>query len=145
MGSRFGEVLNEINKISPIVYRKFHELAKRDAEDIAQTLFDEIGANEVCKDISQSISQSEEMIQSFAECESSNDFDNALLAIFHIYPEEEMVNNRRIKEVACSKNPEAFFNEAIRARAHELWVAAIKRYLREVLENKCRTYYLRLK
>ena len=131
------EILKLVEDLDIRVRKKFREIARDEAEEIAKTLIDEKGLDDVCRDIYEAISEAEDYIHESADMLVTNDFDNFLLATFDPYPERTEVDDYIIKEIACSEEPENFVNKTIQAYAYELWRAGIRNALKEILEERC--------
>jgi len=119
------------------VHRRFREVARMSAEDIAEQLIEEKGLDDICRDIDEAISEAEDMIWEDADSNVLYDFDNYLLATFDPYPEREEVDFDVIKTTACSEETENVVGKAIQAYAFELWRAGIRNELRNILKEKC--------
>lgn len=125
------------NRLSGLVRKRFYEVARQDAEDIANELIEEMGLEEVCMDIDEAISEADDKIYEVADTNVTYDFDNFLLATFEPYPENEQVDDHLVKENACAEDPEMVLTKAVQTYAYELWVAGIRNALKEILKEKC--------
>jgi len=119
------------------IHRRFEEIVKIDAEEIAKELIDRKGLDDVCRDIEGAIIEAEPMIHYSAENNATYTFDNYLLATFAPYYEgKELVDEDIVGELACSQI-EFSLDRAVSIYAVELWKGAIEEKLREILKEKC--------
>lgn len=131
------EISELTGRLGALVRRRFYEVAKMDAEEIAEVLIDERGLEEVCMDIEEALSEADDMIHESADSNIIYDFDNYLLATFDPYPENQEVDDYSVKEAACSEEPEMALTRAVQVYAYELWKAGIRNALKKILEEKC--------
>ena len=127
-----------VNELSGLVTKRFYEVAKRDAKEIADELLEEYDLSDICTDIDDFISENADTyIHEDADANVINDFDNFLLATFEPYPENEEVDDYIVREAACSEEPSIFLEKAVQAYAYELWYNGIKNALKEYFEELC--------
>ncbi len=131
------EIEELTRRLESLVRKRFYEVARIDAEEIAESLIDEKGLDAVCRDIDEAISEADDKIREAADSNVTYDFDNFLLATFEPYPENQEVDDYLVKEGACAEEPEYFLNKAVQLYAYELWVAGIRNALKEVLKERC--------
>lgn len=120
------EIRRLSDELGALVRKRFREVARMDAEEIAENLIEEKGLDTVCRDINNAISEASDMIHEAADTNVTYDFDNFLLATFDPYPEREEVDDYIIKESACAEE-----------YAYELWRVGIRKELEEILKEKC--------
>ena len=132
-----GEIERLSSRLSELVGKKFYEVARDAAEEIAEVLIDEKGLDDICRDIDDAVSEASDMIHEAADLNVSYDFDNYLLVAFEPYLKNEKVDNYIVKEIACAEDSEIFLTKAVQAYAYELWRVGIENALREVLKEKC--------
>jgi len=131
------EIRRLSDELGALVRKRFREVARMDAEEIAENLIEEKGLDTVCRDINNAISEASDMIHEAADTNVTYDFDNFLLATFDPYPEREEVDDYIIKESACAEEPEFFVTKAAQLYAYELWRVGIRKELEEILKEKC--------
>ena len=127
-----------VNELSELVNRRFHEIAKIDAKDLAEDLLESYKLSEICVDIDDFISTAaSDKICEVADTDITYDFDNFLLATYDPYPESREVDEYAIRDIACSEEPSMFLTKAVQAYAYELWCQGIKNALKEYFEELC--------
>lgn len=134
------EIRELTSKLDSLVKRRFREIAKMDAEVIAEYLIEEKGLEEVCRDIDEAISEAEDWIHEDADGNVMYYFDNDLLLAFEPYPESEEVDQDIVKDIVCSGEADNFVEKAVSAYAYELWRAGIRNALEEILKEKCASF-----
>jgi len=120
------------------VVQRFDRVAEIDAEEIARDVIDDLGLDAVCSDIDGAIQYAEDegIIHNAATSNTTYDADNELLYMFAPWPEKNEVDLDEVAEVA--KNSDNPVEEGIANYAYQLWVAAIKKSLKKVFEEKCK-------
>ena len=119
------------------VQRRFEEVVRMDAEEIAERLIDEKGLDDVCRDIEEAIDEAEPMIHYSAETNATYTYDNYLLATFAPYYEgKELVDEELVGLSVCGES-EFNMDRAVTVYAFELWRGAITEKLKEILKEKC--------
>jgi len=132
------EIRELSSRLDGLIKKRFYEVARIDAKEIADELIEEKGLDDVCRDIDEAIAEADDRIHESADSNVIYDFDNFILATFDPYPEREEVDDYLVKEVACEEEPETFLGKAVQSYAYELWKAGIRNALREILEERCR-------
>jgi len=133
------EISELLSRLSDLVTKRYHKVAEMEAEEIADTLFDTMGAELVCSDIDDAISEADDYIWEKADTDTTYTLDNDLLYLVDPYPENKEVDLDLVNDIACSecKSRGDVLTKAVGAYALELWRVAIREKLREVLEKRC--------
>jgi len=118
------------------VQRRFREVARIDAEEIAEELIDKKGLDDVCRDIEEAIREAEPMIHYSAECNATYFYDNYLAVAFAPSDIEDEVDEELVGLSVCGES-EFNMDRAVTVYAFELWRVAITEKLREILKEKC--------
>ncbi len=128
------------------VIRRFREVAKREAEEIADFMLSSYGADIVCEDIDESIDDALDLIESriVSKRLHLDRLDSFLLGAYNPSPERFDVDydtiDEEVCEVVCDIDPEEVVDRAVKGYAFELWKSGIRRSLRSVLRSKCRRF-----
>jgi len=130
----FENVEKEYNELHSKVIREYRRIARVDAEDILEDIKDELDWEYICEDPNRVVDEADDKVHEKADTNVTYTFDNWLLSMVDPYPENQEVDEYFVKQAACEEG----LDQAVTVYAYELWEAAIKDALVDLVKDRCR-------